>query len=52
MGQQIRDPGGIVEVGRATGHGFDVGGIGQDQLKWPIAQDIPDWPPGALASSF
>jgi hypothetical protein len=41
MGQQIRQPGGVIHVGFAPRHGLDVVGVGQHQLKVP-RQDGPD----------
>src|SRR5262245_25788600 len=40
MRQQVRNPGRIVRIALATGHGLDVGRIGQDLLE-PTFQDVP-----------
>src|SRR5262245_61844554 len=49
--QKIRQPCGIVHVGLAAGHVLDVLGVGQNQLKLAVAQNIPLRPPvDAVAS--
>jgi len=44
VGQQIGQPGGVVDVGLAPGHVLDMHGVGQHQRKIAVAQDVPHRP--------
>ena len=41
MGQQIGEPGGVIYIGLAPRHIFDVRRVRQHQLKIAVAQDVP-----------
>jgi hypothetical protein len=42
MGQQIGQPGGVVDVGLAPRHVLNVCGVGQHQREIGVVQDVPD----------
>jgi hypothetical protein len=42
MGHQIGQPGGVVHIGLAPRHVFDMGGVGQYQGELAIGQNMPD----------
>ena len=44
VAQQIGDPFGILDVRLATGHGFDVLGVGEQHLKLALEQVIGGLP--------
>ena len=41
VGQQIGQPGGVVDIGLAPRDVFDVPGIGQHQTNLAVAQNVP-----------
>src|SRR3954470_13891535 len=45
MGQEIGQPGRIIDVGFAARHVLDVPGVRQHQLKISVTEDMPDWLP-------
>ena len=45
MGQEIGQPGRVVDVGFAARHVLDVPGVRQHQLKISVTEDMPDWLP-------
>jgi hypothetical protein len=40
--QQLRQPGGVADVGLAAGEDLDVPDVDQQQRKAPLLQHIPD----------